>query len=113
MRRIQHSRRILITSATFALISGVFYPGLASASAGSNVEIPAMPSNGASMLQWQNWATQWDSQLQAADPSSLLSPQTGCTNSSIALSPVVSTGLGGIPKGIVTEAITVTGTCAH
>ncbi len=113
MRRIRHSRRILITSATFALTSGVIFPGLASASAGSSVEIPAMPSLGASMLQWQNWATQWDSQLQAADPSSLITSLTGCTNTSIALSPVVSTGLGGIPKGIVTELITVTGTCTH
>ena len=97
--------------AALALTSTLPLIGLAAASTGSAIQAPPVPAAGSTIATWQSWASALDAQLQSQDPSTLVPVQSGCTQSSVSLTPVVSSGLGGIPKGIVTEAITVTGSC--
>ena len=49
--------------------------------------------------------------MQSTSPLSLVTPTPGCTNTSGSLEPVVSTGAGGIPAGIVTDALVLVGSC--
>jgi hypothetical protein len=50
--------------------------------------------------------------MQSTNPLSAVATDPGCTNTSASLANVVSTGADGIPAGIVTDAVVVTGTCA-
>lgn len=76
------------------------------------LSIPAEPAAGSSTAQWQSWASAQQEAMQSVDPSSLLTDSSGCTNTSANLIPVVSAGADGIPVGIVTDALELTGTCS-
>lgn len=96
--------------ASLLALSIVFVPQVDVASASM---VPSMPVAGASIATWQSWASAQQTALQSVTPQSLVTPSAGCTNTSVSLLPVVSTGAAGIPEGIVTDAVEVIGSCGN
>lgn len=72
-----------------------------------------MPAANASHDTWVAWAARQREAMRILNLMSTLTPTPGCKINSAVLTPVVNTGAGGIPKGLITSAITVTGSCAH
>ena len=79
------------------------------ASPGATVPIP--PSPRSSMAVWQAWAAQQRSVFQQANWSGAFA-SSGCTPGPITVNPVVSEGAAGIPKGIVTDAVSIPFRCS-
>jgi hypothetical protein len=116
MRVLKNRLNLKVTIPAAIMMMGfVFLPqtGIASASTSltTTVSVPALPVAGSSLATWQSWASAQQAALQSVTPQSLVAPSAGCTNSSVMLVPVVSTGTAGIPAGIVTDAIQIVGSC--
>ncbi len=106
-------KSVVLVSLLALGITFVPQAGIASASSTTATTslVPAMPVAGSSLATWQSWANAQQAALQSVNPQSLVAPNPGCTNTSVALVPVISTGTAGIPAGIVTDAVTIVGTC--
>ena len=73
--------------------------------------VPTPPPPGSSMTVWQAWAAHQRSVFQQTDWSRSFS-SSGCTSGSITINPVTSEGAAGIPKGIVTDAVSILFRCS-
>lgn len=87
-------------------------PASASANTSASLSVPPIPAAGSSISTWQSWASAQREAMESASPLSMVAPTPGCTIISGVVEPVVSTGAGGIPAGIVTDALTLNGSCA-
>lgn len=73
--------------------------------------VPTPPPPGSSMAVWQAWAAHQRSVFQQTDWSRSFS-SSGCTSGSITINPVTSEGAAGVPKGIVTDAVSIPFRCS-
>lgn len=112
-RKARRTIAIASTIAALAMFSSL--PTLESAVAASpqadTSVVPAMPAANAPLSDWQTWASLQRQAIESANPSSLVHNSAGCATTVVTVLPVVSTGAGGIPAGIVTDALSVVGTC--
>jgi hypothetical protein len=103
--------------ASILVVTLMYVPGESPAFASSSPVAPAStlatPAVGASIATWQAWAVAQQQSLESVNPASLVAPSPGCTNTSTKVIPVASTGAGGIPTGITTDAVVVVGSCAQ
>lgn len=116
----RRSGRILIlcVSGIFLSLMEVFTLAGSASAQGSSVSmaspvstVPTPPPPGSPMNVWQAWAAQQRSAFQKTNWSrSFASP--GCTSGPISVNPVVSEGAAGIPKGIVTDAVSIPFRCS-
>ena len=72
--------------------------------------VPTPPPPGSSMTVWQAWAAQQRSVFQQTNWTRTFS-SSGCTSGAITVNPVVSDGAAGIPKGIITDAVSIPFRC--
>ena len=73
--------------------------------------VPTPPLPGSSMTVWKAWAAQQRSAFQKTNWARAFA-SSGCTSAAITVSPVVSQGAGGVPKGIVTDAVSIPFRCS-
>ena len=108
--------RVIATASAIAVLA-VFsaLPTLGSAGAAPTqtgpVTMPAMPAASAPLSDWQVWASLQRQAIESVNPSTLVHDSSGCSVTAVSVLPTVSTGAGGIPAGIVTDALSVVGTC--
>ena len=112
-RKSRHPFVIASAVAMLAVFSSL--PTFESAGAASSqtgpIVVPAMPAAGAPLSDWQAWASLQRQSIESVNPSTLVRGSTGCAVTAVTVLPTVSTGAGGIPAGIVTDALSVVGSC--
>ena len=116
----RHTSRVLVSCVggmVLTLTGVVSLTGSASAQ-GSSVSmaspvstVPTPPSPGSSMATWEAWATQQRSVFQQTNWTRTFA-LSGCTSGSITVNPVTSEGAAGVPKGIVTDAVSILFRCS-
>lgn len=74
------------------------------------ITVPQPPPPGASYQAWTRWAARQRSAVEATDWRKVL-VQRGCVLSSVSVLPTTSAGNAGYPKGIVTDVVSVSGSC--
>jgi hypothetical protein len=92
-------RWLMAALSTVALAGVMTFAGGAAAAAGTNLQ---MPGANASYQQWEAWAAQQRASIQSVN---WYSPGVY----KVQFIPVVSNGIGKIPKGIVTDAVAIWG----
>ena len=78
----------------------------------SAVSFPTPPASTASLAAWKTWSVSQRSIFSKINWVRELS-NSSCHVSTATISPSISRGVAGVPKGIVTDEVTVTGTCSN
>ena len=72
--------------------------------------VPTPPPPGSSMNVWRAWAAQQRSVFQQTNWARSFS-SSGCTSGAITVNPATSDGAAGVPKGIITDAVSIPFRC--
>jgi hypothetical protein len=93
------------------IVSGTSVGASNTVSSGSPAQtIPNPPAPGATTNAWDSWAAQQRQAMQSTDWSEVLSTSE-CQVIQAAIDPITSTGLDGIPAGVVTDAVSGVSSC--
>ncbi len=106
---------VAVMSLVIAIISVAAIEGSSAYASNSIVDagsLPPPPGPGSPMSQWQSWAAEQRSAMEQTNWEQVLaSPK--CSIRGLQLAPVLSVGADSVPSGVVTDAVSVTGSCEN